>query len=98
MNDEELLKKTNKCLDSVRNLDVAPINTYEIGAVLFEIKARLEQKEMKMDDKEFLNDLDRGDYDASRGYPHKDGESQAYDMGYAFRYMIEQMETARSEQ
>jgi hypothetical protein len=43
MNDEELLKRTNKCLDSVHNFDIAPINTYEIGAVLFEIKARLEQ-------------------------------------------------------
>lgn len=51
-----------------------------------------------MDDREFLNDIDRGDYDASKGYPHQEGESQAYDMGYAFRYMIEQMETARSEQ
>ena len=44
MNDEELLKKTNKCLDSVHNFDIAPINTYEIGTVLFEIKARLLEK------------------------------------------------------
>tara|TARA_R100000541_G_scaffold31667_3_gene40488 strand:- start:3134 stop:3289 length:156 start_codon:yes stop_codon:yes gene_type:complete len=51
-----------------------------------------------MHDKDFLNDIDRGDYDARKGYPHKEGESQAYDMGYGFRYMIEQNETARSEQ
>jgi hypothetical protein len=44
MNDEELLKRTNKCLDSVHNFDIAPINTYEIGTVLFEIKARLLEK------------------------------------------------------
>jgi hypothetical protein len=25
-----------------------------------------------MDDKKFLNDIDRGDYDASKGYPHKE--------------------------
>jgi hypothetical protein len=43
MNDKELLKRANKCLDSVRNFDTAPINTYEIGTVLFEIKARLEK-------------------------------------------------------
>ena len=43
------------------------------------------------DDRKFLNDIDRGDYDASKGYPHKEGESPAYDMGYGFRYMIEQM-------
>ena len=41
-----------------------------------------------MDDREFLNDIDRGDYDASKGYPHKEGESPAYDMGYGFRYKI----------
>ena len=45
-------------------------------------------------DIEFLNDLDRGDYDCRHGYDHKEGQSQAYDIGYGARYVLEQMQSA----
>jgi hypothetical protein len=43
---------------------------------------------------EFLNDLDRGDFDCRHGYPHREGESEAYDIGYGARYVFEQMQSA----
>jgi hypothetical protein len=44
-------------------------------------------------DIEYLNDLDRGDYDCRKGYPHKEGESEAYDIAYGARYVYEQMQS-----
>jgi hypothetical protein len=40
----------------------------------------------------------RGERDCKEGVPHKEGQSYEYDEGYAFEYMREQVETARSEQ
>ena len=42
-------------------------------------------------DIEYLNDLDRGDFDSRKGYPHKEGQSHAYDIGYGARYVLEQI-------
>ena len=41
-----------------------------------------------------LNDLDRGDNDCRQGLPHKEGQSNAYDIGYGSRYVFEQMKSA----
>jgi len=45
-------------------------------------------------DIDYLNDLDRGDFDSREGYPHKEGQSHAYDIGYGARYVLEQMQSA----
>ena len=41
-------------------------------------------------DIEFLNDLDRGNYDCQRGETVKEDESDAYYIGYGARYVLEQ--------
>ena len=41
-------------------------------------------------DIEFLNDLDRGNYDCQRGNSVKEDESDAYYIGYGARYVLEQ--------
>jgi len=45
-------------------------------------------------DIDYLNDLDRGECDCREGYPHKEGQSNAYDIGYGARYVFEQMQSA----
>ena len=47
-------------------------------------------------DIEFLNDLDRGNYDCQHGNSAKEEESEAYYIGYGARYVLEQNQSARS--
>ena len=42
----------------------------------------------------YLTDLDRGDNDCRQGLPNKEGQSNAYDIGYGSRYVFEQMKSA----
>ena len=46
------------------------------------------------EDREFLNDLDRGDLDCDLGNPALDNQSQAYYTGYGARYVLEQIKSA----
>jgi len=46
-----------------------------------------------IEQEQFLNDLDRGDYDCRKGHPHREGESEAYDIAYGARYVYEQMQS-----
>ena len=41
-------------------------------------------------DIEFLNGLDRGNYDCQRGETVREDESEAYYIGYGARYVLEQ--------
>ncbi len=47
-----------------------------------------------IEQEQYLNDLDRGDYDCRKGYVHQEGQSHAYDIGYGSRYVLEQMQSA----
>lgn len=49
-------------------------------------------------DIEFLNDLDRGNYDCQRGETVREDESEAYYIGYGARYVLEQNQSAGSNQ
>jgi hypothetical protein len=48
-------------------------------------------------DIEFLNDLDRGNYDCQRGETVREDESEAYYIGYGARYVLEQSQSAGSK-
>lgn len=48
-------------------------------------------------DKDFLNDLDRGNSDCQRGETAKEDESEAYYIAYGARYVLEQNQQARSK-
>ncbi len=50
-----------------------------------------------MEDRKFLDDLDRGDLDCQLGNPALDNESQAYYTGYGARYVLEQMQSSQTE-
>ena len=49
-------------------------------------------------DIEFLNDLDRGNYDCQRGETVREDESDAYYIGYGARYVLEQNQSSGSKQ
>jgi len=45
----------------------------------------------------YLNDLDRGNYDGQHGKQAKEGESDAYYVGYGARYVYEQAQNHQTE-
>jgi hypothetical protein len=49
-------------------------------------------------DIEFLNDLDRGNYDCQHGNEVSEGESDAYYIAFGARHVYEQMATHHSEE
>ena len=49
---------------------------------------------LTIEQEQYLTDLDRGDNDCRQGLPHKEGQSNAYDIGYGTRYVLEQMQSA----
>ena len=48
-------------------------------------------------DKQYLIDLDRGNYDCQHGNQAKEGESDAYYVGYGARYVFEQNQNFQTE-
>jgi len=48
-------------------------------------------------DKEYLNDLDRGNYDCQHGNQAQEGDSDAYYVGYGARYVLEQNQNFQTE-
>jgi|GEM_PF-3474491 len=48
-------------------------------------------------DIQYLEDLERGDYDCQQGNPAKDGESLGYEIGYGARYVLEQNQNHQTE-
>lgn len=47
---------------------------------------------------DFITDFLKGQSDCSKGVPHKAGNSEAYDRGYATEHDAEQARTWRTEQ
>ena len=53
-------------------------------------KWSLSQEGFKAQQIEFLNDLDRGNYDCQHGNQAREDESDAYYIAYGARYVMEQ--------